>query len=151
MNSGKLILALVISTLVFFNPTTVDAANFADYFPLTLGSYWTYQNAENPTLTQTDSVFEEFVFGGNSAMKVGSDSNNYTIAYNDGTSVNIYGSVSEDVLTDFDDVSIADFTDGAFFNLAEPTNFVLLRMWDNLDPTLKSIYGIDPSLTDLVL
>jgi hypothetical protein len=130
-----------------------------------LGSSWTYRNAANPSDTYTVSVFEKFVFSGfngQPAVKFGTDSNNYSIVYNDGSSVSSYAVTEQGVTFG---TSIGNFTDGTFFNLTtsscdspppeclieNPTNFVLLRMYDNLDPALKSVYGIDPSLTNLVL
>lgn len=151
MNLRKIILSPAFSILMVFNPITARAFNFADYLPVALGNYWTYQNRTNPTDTFTNSVFEKFMFAGNPAFKIGTDLNNYDIGYNDGTSVKIYASVENGVLNDFDDVSIGEITDGMFINLIEPTNFVLFRLWDNLDPVLKSVYGIDPSLTNLIL
>jgi hypothetical protein len=139
--------SLLLSLIVFAGtPLISEAANLADYIPLGLGSYWTYQNAANSNDTYTVSVFEEFVFSGfngQPAVKFGTDSNNYSIGYNNGTCVNIYASTKNGIPS----VSIGNFTDGTFFNLIEPTNFVLLRMYDNLNPTLKSVYGVnDPNL-----
>jgi len=151
MNLGKIILSPVFSMLIFFNPVTARAFNFADYMPSTLGNYWTYRNGADPTDTFTVSVFEKFTFAGNPALKIGTDLNNYNIGHNDGTSVNIYASVDNGVLNDFGDVSIGEITDGMFINLVEPTNFALFRLWDNLNPLLTSVYNIDPSLTDLIL
>ena len=127
-------------------PLTSEAADLANYVPLSLGSYWTYQNAANPSDTYTVSVFEKFIFNGfngQPAVKFGTDSNNYSIGYNNGASVNIYADLENGITFG---ISIGNFTDGAFFNLIEPTNFALLRMYDNLAPT-KSVYGVnDPNL-----
>ena len=71
MSFVKLILSAEVSNLICLNPITLGAANFSDYLPPTLGSYWTYQNADDPTDIYTDSVFEEFMFNGNPAVKVG--------------------------------------------------------------------------------
>ena len=144
--------SLLLSLIVFAGtPLISEAADLADYIPLGLGSYWTYQNAANASDTYTVSVFEQFIFdgfNGQPAVKFGIDSNDYDVCYNDGSFVSIYAVSEEGVIFG---TSIGNFTDGAFFNLIGPTNFVLLRMYDNLEPTLKSVYGIDPSLTDLVL
>lgn len=89
MRCPKLILSTVISILVFLNNITLYATNFADYEPLTLGSYWTYQNAADPTDIYIISVFEKFMFNGNPAVKIGTDDCNYNIGYNDGLAINI--------------------------------------------------------------
>jgi len=138
---------LLLSLIVFAGtPLISEAANLADYTPLGLGSYWTYQNAANASDTYTVSVFEQFIFNGfngQPAVKFGIDSNDYNICYNNGTSVSIYAVSEEGIIFG---TSIGNFTDGAFFNLVDPTNFALLRMYDNLDPT-KSVYGVnDPNL-----
>jgi hypothetical protein len=140
--------SLLLSLIVFAGtPLISEAANLADYIPLSLGSSWTYRNAANPSDTYTVSVFEKFIFSGfngQPAVKFGTDSNNYAIGYNNGTSVNIYAGPTNGITFG---ISIGNFTDGTFFNLIEPTNFVLLRMYDNLDPTLKSVYGVtEPNL-----
>ena len=139
--------SLLLSLIVFAGtPLISEAADLADYVPLSLGSYWTYQNAANPSDTYTVSVFEKFIFNGfngQPAVKFGTDSNNYSIGYNNGASVNIYADLENGITFG---ISIGSFTDGTFFNLIEPTNFVLLRMYDNLAPT-KSVYGVnDPNL-----
>ena len=118
------------------------AANLADYFPLGLGSSWTYQNVADHDDMYTISVFERFLFHNNPAVKFGKGIDDYAIGYNNGSSVNIYWGASGAI-------SIGNFTDGTFFNLMEPTNFVLLRMYDNLNPALKSVYGVND--TNLVL
>ncbi len=48
-------------------------------------------------------------------------------------------------------VSITTITDGLFYQLGEPTNYQLLRVWDNLNSSMKSVYNIDPNLKDLIL
>jgi hypothetical protein len=136
--------SLLLSLIVFAGTLLIsEAANLADYTPLSLGSYWTYQNAADSNDTYTVSIFEKFVFSGfngQPAVKFGTDSNNYSISYNNGTSVNIYAGTENGITSG---ISIGNFTDGTFFNLIEPTNFVLLRMYDNLNPTLKSVYDIN--------
>jgi len=71
----------VVSILVLLNNITLCATNFADYFPLSLGIYFTYQADDDPTDFYTDSVFEEFMFAGNPAVKFGEDNNNYLIGW----------------------------------------------------------------------
>jgi YVTN family beta-propeller protein len=131
-----------------------DAAipiNFADYFPLGLGSSWTYTNVDDPLDTYTDTVFECSTFANDPACKIGPGPNNYGIGYNDGSSINIYATVENGDVNDFPDVNIGNVTDGQFFNAFNQTNFVLFREWDKLDPAAKNIYGIDPSLSQLIL
>jgi hypothetical protein len=128
-----------------------EAASLAAYDPLTLGSYWTYQNAASPFDTYTVSVFDSFTYAGQPAVKVGTDANNYGIGYNDGVSVSIYAAVENGVLYDSPGASIGTITDGMFYQLLMPTNYQMIRMWDNLDPTVKATYNIDSTLKDLVL
>jgi hypothetical protein len=136
-----------ILTAVLCISGTVLGANFTDYSPGSLGSSWTYQNVANPSDTYTVSIFEKVIFngfGGQPAVKFGTASNDYNICYNNGSSVNIYAGPNDGITSG---VSIGNFTDGVFFNLIDPTNFAMLRMYDNLDPTLKSVYGVtDPNL-----
>jgi hypothetical protein len=146
--------AVLTAVFVIFGLSGVvvaEAANFPDYNPVTLGSYWTYQNAASPFDTYTASVFESFSFAGHPAVKIGTDANNYGIGYNDGASVSLYAYVKSGVLYDSAHPSISTITDGMFYQFGEPFNFQLIRMWDNVDPTLKAAYNIDPSLQDLML
>jgi DNA-binding beta-propeller fold protein YncE len=125
--------------------------NFAAYFPLGLQTSWIYKNVADSSDTYTETVFECSTFAGNPACKIGTDSNNYGIGYNDGSSINIYATVENGDVNDFPDVTIGDVTDGQFLNAFEQTNFIMIREWDKLDPALKSIYGTDPSLNQLIL
>jgi len=148
---SKRVVLVALVILGLSGAVVAEAASFPEYGPLTLGSYWTYQNAADPFDTYTVSVFESFSFDGHPAVKVGTDANNYGIGYNDGVSVSIYGYVENGVLYDSPSVTISSFTDGMFYQLLKPTNFQLIRMWDNLDPALKAAYNIDPTLNDLML
>jgi len=131
-------------------PVAGGMVNFADYWPLALGNYWTYQNAANPADTFTNSVFEQFTFAGNPAFKFGSDTSNYQIIYNDGASVTLYAGVWGGIAEDPPDVSTGMIVDGACIVTFIDT-YDCLRLWDNLDPAQKSVYGIDPALSNLVL
>jgi hypothetical protein len=151
MKFGKLILTAVLVVFILSYTVVAKAASLAEYTPLTLDSYWTYQNVAVPSDIYTESVFEKFTFTGHQAVKKGTDANNYVIGYNDGASVGMYAIVKQDVLYDFPDVSIGTINDGMFYQLAEPSNFQLIRMWDNLDPDKKAIYNINLSLKGLIL
>ena len=144
-------LITVFVILGFTGSGAVKAATFLEYNPSTLGSYWTYRSVGAPLDTYTVSVFERFTFGGQPAVKCGTDGNNYGIVYKDGGSVTLYGYVEDGVLYDSPDVSLSTITDCMFYQLGEPTNFQLIRMWGNIDPSLKTAYQIDPTLKDLML
>lgn len=153
------LLLFILSFIVLAGiPLASEGANLADYVPLSLGSHWTYQNVANASDIYTVSVFEQFIFNGFNGQPAVKFSevdpdipSDYSIGYNNGTCVNLYGSTEQGIIWG---ISIGNFTDGAFFSTVDPedfTSFTLLRMYDNLDPELKSVYGINPSLTNLVL
>jgi hypothetical protein len=144
-NKGVFSAAILTAVLCFSGALLGD--NLADYMPLSLGSYWTYQSADDSNDIYTESVFEQLVFNGHPAVKFGTNSD-FVIGDNNGSSVTIYQAEGVNVVPP---ISIGNFSDGSFFNFLYPTDFVLLRMYDNLDPSLKAVYGIDPSLTNLVL
>ncbi len=149
MKFGKVLLALMVGLSI----SVAEAANFADYAPLTLGSFWTYQNAANPASTYTDAVFDSFIFNGNQAAKYGNPSS-YIIGYNDGSSVYLYGEGNSSGQTAFPNViSLGVITDGMTFNPtpSDLNNLNMIRIWDNLDPAQKAVYNIDPSLKNLIL
>ncbi len=134
--------------------------NFVDYAPYFsekhIGSWWTYQNVANPSDTYTNSLLGCLTFTDDygspvPACRFGEDLNYHGIIYSGSNSFTYYARVNNGTLMDFPDVTIGNFTDGAFFNLASPTNFKLLRVWDNLDSMEKSIYGIDPLLSNLII
>lgn len=150
MKIEKLILSAAI-VMTGSSGFVAEAASFADYVPLSLGSYWTYENAANSADTYTESVFESFVFNGHPAVKYGDVNGSYTIGFNNGYTVNLYGEVdSGGTLNDYPDVSISTITDGMVYQTGLE-KFNLIRIWDNLDATQKSIYNIDPGLNNLIL
>jgi hypothetical protein len=128
-----------------------DVAGFSSYNPLSLGSYWVYQNTASPFDTYTVSVFENFTFDGYPAVKIGTDANNYGIGYNSGASVSIYAYVEGGTLYDSTHTTISTITDGMFYQLGEASNYQLIRKWDNVDAAKKVTYSIDPALEDLIL
>jgi hypothetical protein len=139
MKFGKVLLALMVGLSI----SVAEAANFADYAPLTLGSFWTYQNAANPASTYTDAVFDSFIFNGNQAAKYGNPSS-YIIGYNDGSSVYLYGEGNSSGQTAFPNViSLGVITDGMTFNPtpSDLNNLNMIRIWDNLDPAQTAVYN----------
>jgi hypothetical protein len=152
--NGSVMRSVLLTAVLIFELSGVsfaDIAGFPQYNPLTLGSYWTYQNTALPFDTYTVSVFENFSFNGYPAAKVGTDGNNYGIGSNNGVSVTAYGYVSNGVLYDSTHTTISAITDGTFYQLGEASNYQLIRIWDNLDSSLKAAYNIDPTLKDLIL
>ena len=135
--------------MIGLSSSITQAANVTDYFPHNLGSYWTYENSVNPSDTYTWSVFESFTFDGHSALKFGT-ADNYRIISSDRASVSLYAQVEGGVLYEFPDVSYTTITDGMDFSLS-PTTSTMIRFWDNIDATQKSVYDVNSSLTDLIL
>ncbi len=144
-------------TLVLTDPLLNETfhfsrVNFADYFPIALGKSWKYQNAADPTDTFTDTV-EAISFGGKAAFKVG-ETQEYLIVDNDGTSFNILALFDEGLLVNIPDVSMGIISDQMVFNLdsgISGSTDTVFRFWDNINPAVKGIYGIDPSLNDLIV
>jgi len=125
-----------------------------EFFPLRFGSTWTYENRAIPGDTYTESVFALIEYEGHWAMRFGIDALNHTIAHWDGRTVTVFAEVEDGVLFDLgENIVVGEFEDGHIFRqcLGEPCDSLLLRVWDNLDPVLRSIYQVDPVPGDLVL
>lgn len=137
---GIIIPITLIAIIMTTAASSAQTTNFADYFPLGLGSYWTYRNTTNYTDNYNVSVTGPFTYREHVAVKLGTGTGDYVFCDNNGVSASIFGGASGTV-------TIGDFNDGDFFNFMKPTNFVLLRLYDNLDPNLKSVYDVnEPNL-----
>jgi hypothetical protein len=124
------------------------------YFPLLLGASWTYENVDNPLDTFTETVFELIEYEGQPAWRFGTDIDNHSIVYRQGGIVTVYAEVDEGELIDLDEnIVLAEVVDGSLFRVCfdSPCDSSLIRVWANLDPALRSIYGMDPAWTDMLL
>lgn len=149
---GTLALLVICCTAILAPPAAADW--IGDYFPLIMGATWTYQNADPPYDQYTESVFDQFEYEGNLAVRKGEDSYEHTIVSSDGQTVTVYAEVHGGVLFDYSqDVVLGEFSDGTCFEICPggECDTLLIRVWDALDPALREIYDIDPGLTDLTV
>jgi hypothetical protein len=124
------------------------------YFPLNLGASWTYENVDDPFDTYTETVFEIFEYEGHPAYKKGRAADDYVVVYSFRGVVTVYAVVlPEETLDLEEDLVLDDVFDADTFEdcFETPCETVLIRIWENLDPTLRSIYDIDPDLTDMLM
>jgi hypothetical protein len=125
-----------------------------EFFPLHFGSTWTYQNRDIPGDIYTESVFEIIEYEGHSAVRVGIDADNHTIARREGLTITILAEVEDGLLFDLEEnIVLGEFEDGYIFRTCAevPCESLLVRVWDNLDPVLRGIYGVDPAPGELIL
>lgn len=126
----------------------------ADYFPRALGYSWAYVDQADPNHIEYEDVFESQPYGGYpEAWFVGSPDCDkfYVIEFNDGDSLLYLGGSSGCEGVDFEDVDLTTFEDGAVFGFGDPTDFKVVRLWENLDHNLTGEYGIDPLLTGVIV
>ncbi len=126
---------------------------FADYTPVALGYSWKYTNAIDPGDFYYEDVLGLIKFGGYAeAYMVGRDSCNHLTAVNDGVTFIALAWTEDCVLVDFDDVDLSSFSDGHLWDLFPgDCCFEVFRLWEYLDDDLTEIYGIDQTLTDVVV
>ncbi len=117
---------LVAAVLFLFVTTSARAANFADYFPLTLGSWWKYEIfvpvviddaivMQSTGRFETRSVFEVFWQDGELLMKFGESVEDYDVLSNNGTALTLYRHAE----TTYEPLlSLGNVTDGSMI----PTN-----------------------------
>jgi len=126
---------------------------FADYWSFALGYSWKYTNAIDPGDFYYEDVLGLIKFGGYAeAYMVGRDSCNHLTAVNDGVTFIALAWTEDCVLVDFDDVDLSSFSDGHLWDY-DPGDccFEVFRLWEHLDHDLTGIYGIDQTLTDVVV
>lgn len=124
------------------------------YLPLVLGASWTYQNQAEPYDIVVDSVFEQFEYEGRPALRFGTDLQDHSIVWREAGVVYLYAVVEEGILYDLDeDVVLDEVIDGGYFSpcFGAVCDSSLIRIWIEIDPTLRTLYGVDPELTDLLL
>jgi len=139
----------------FARDDRVDAATLwmGDYLPLHLGETWTYQNVSVPADTYTESVFENLIYDGAQAVKLGG-TYDYTVIGKTGRTITVYAFAESGVLYDLtQNIVLGTFSDGYVFPVcsAAPCDSNLIRDWELIDPSLRSAYGLDAIHGDLVL
>ncbi|MCP4572867.1 MAG: hypothetical protein GY838_10990 [bacterium] len=148
---GPAVAALVLC--LFVSPSSADWTG--DYFTAVMGTVWTYENVDQPGLYRTESVFESLDWEGHPAVRLGGDLTDHSVVQNTGHVVTIYAQTEEGVLLDFpNDLDVGWFEDGVRLDLCPfpgDCDSTLIRVWTALDPSLRSIYGLDPGVTDLVV
>jgi hypothetical protein len=130
-----------------------QTGQFGQYWPTGLGYSWKYTNSTNPLDIYFWDVVQAFPFGGYpGAVKLGLDANNALVVANDGTTFSILAAYEGGVLNDTPDVHIGTFGDSYMFDYDPSDNvFTVIRFWQNLDHSLTGAYGVNQSLTDVVL
>ena len=130
---------------------------FGAYWPLDLGSLWTFTNTDPPFDVFFEAVLGPFPFDGNPdsvKLRFNLEVDPFSlIAANDGVTFTVLGSFVNDVPKGLlEDLLLSDFSDGDLFILdPDDTVFTVIRLWENLDHPLKAEYGVDPALKDVVL
>ena len=150
----RLNLIILANLLIFTASVSAQEPMFGWYQPVNLGAAWTYENVDDPFDTYTESVFELFEYEGNPAYKMGRAADDYIILYSFRGVISVYAVVLPGEFLDPDhDVVLGELTDGMTF--ADCFEIVtcdttMIRVWDELDPSLRSIYGMDEGL-DMIL
>ncbi len=154
MRATPVIFAVLAVTVGAITPPDATADWIGDYYPLVMNATWTFQNADPPFDQYTESVFDPFEYDGHPAVRRGEDLSEHTVASSDGSTVTVYAEVHGGVLFDYaEDVVFGEFEDGTMFEICPggECDTLLIRRWDALDPVIRDIYDIDPSLTDVVV
>ena len=154
IRSFRLSLIILAGQLVITTSVSAREPMIGWYFPLNPGATWTYENVDDPFDTYTESVFETFEYEGHPAYKKGRAADDYVIVYSFRGTVTVYAVVLPEGTIDLsEDLVLAEVVDGHIFEdcFELPCEKVLIRVWENLDPTLRSIYGMDPGLTDMLM
>jgi hypothetical protein len=140
--------------LALFASTAAAAPLMGWYMPLHLGASWTYQNEDPPFDIVVDTVFELIEYEGHPAYRFGSDVDDHSIAWSEQGIIRLYAVVDTTGLYDFaEDVVLDEVIDGDFFVICfgADCDSSLIRVWAELDPSLRTVYGVDPGLTDMVV
>lgn len=156
-NAGRLQAIIPILILVL-TAGTANAAWFGDYFRLIVGSTWEYEEDGNPGVLRVETVSEIFEYEGDDVVRFGELPDDYAVVQSDARTVTVYAQTDDQgVLVDFpNNIVLAEFADGDDFVIC-PTGVdcdtSLIRVWTELDPSLRSIYGIEaqPWGLDLML
>jgi hypothetical protein len=154
---SDLLNSIIAAVLFLFITTSARAAYFADYFPLTLGSWWQGEIlAPVPSLVGSIlvpmgsgriSVFESFVYHGQNAVKYG-DPSDFTIASKSGNLVTIHAHFSDGEEYNISDFTVGNISDGTRFNTGYFT--ILLREFSKIPRNLWPNLGFADEYGDLV-
>ncbi len=126
--------------------------NIADYTPLVEGNSCTYANIDDPADTFSRTIFECFTFKNNPVCSSGSAADKFEVLSNDITSVTYYYAMNGGVMRDIDpDYTLGYFQDGYSADFNGMGSYFILRVWDNLDPVTRSVYGIDESYNNIIV
>ncbi len=140
----------IIAVVLFLSvATSATAAYFADYFPLTLGSWWQGEILQpvqtqdgtimQPVGSRRISVFESLVYDGHNAVKIG-DPSDFTIASKSGNLVTIHAFFDDGELYNHDDFTIGNIVDGTLFHTGY--NTILLREFSKIPSRLWPDIGL---------
>lgn len=154
INPIRLHLIFLTGLLIFCAPVFAQAPMFGWYQPVNIEATWVYENVDDPFDTYTESVFQLFEYEGHPAYKMGRAEDDYIILYSFRGEISVYGVFHSGELHDPDhDIVLGEVVDGmAFSDCFEivTCDTTMIRVWDELDPTLRSLYGMDEGL-DMIL
>lgn len=117
---ATLLNSIIAAVLLLAITPSTRAANFAEYFPLTLGSWWqgvtfvpdaTQDDVLQPVAFVERRVFESLVYDGQNAFKIG-DSSDYHLVSKSGGTVTIHADFDEGVFVNHPDWTIGEIRDG---------------------------------------
>ena len=152
--SFRLCLFFLAGLLIITAPVFAQDPMFGWYQPVNLGATWTYENVDDPFDTYTETVFELFEYEGHPAYKMGRAVDDYIILYSFRGVISVYAIVLPEGLSDPDhDIVLGEVVDGMTFSDCfeiESCDTTMIRVWDELDPSLRSVYGMDEGL-DMIL
>jgi hypothetical protein len=118
---ADILISTIAAVLFLFVTTSVRAAYFTDYFPLTLNSWWQGEilvpyETQNGIVMQpagngTIRVFESLVYEGQNAFKYG-DPSDYTIVSKSGNVVTVHATYDDERGFNHTGFTIGDIVDG---------------------------------------
>jgi hypothetical protein len=120
LKKASFLKSIIAAVLLLAITPSARAANFADYFPLTLGSWWqgvtfvpdaTQDDVMQPVEFGESRIFESLVYDGQNAFKFG-DSTDYIIVSKSGGTVTIHADFEDEVLYNHPDRTIGEIRDG---------------------------------------
>lgn len=147
--------AALVGILLFIPTGTASAEWMGRYFNTILGTRWTYENVDIPGETEVDSCFGYHLHEGNMVVRVGAGPDDNTVVNNTGRIITLFAVVDQGVEHDFpEDIELGWFEDGdrwIFCPFETDCDTSLIRVWTEIDPALRAIYGLDPAVDDLIL
>lgn len=147
--------AVLTVLLVLCASAPASALWLGQYFNTVVGTVWTYENVDQPGFYRTESAFEFVVYEGDFAARIGPDITDHFVAHNSGRVITVYAETDDGVLVDFPtNMVLGEFDDGSmlgFCPFGGECDSSLVRVWTEIDPGLRTVYGLDPGVTDLVM